>query len=125
MRANVTNLEAKRQFSVRFKDVLMNYQAHHKFWPTLKAAVFWSSSSLPWLVGGLVFESVGEANLLSDHFDNKQTRESVDLPLICHHSPSLITFAFSLEMKPYGGTDPLGMFQLFLKELMMFWPVLV
>ena len=29
-------------------------------------------------------ESVGKADLLSDHFDGKQSRESVDLPLTCH-----------------------------------------
>ena len=41
---------------------------------TVKSAVFGSSSSLPLLVsegGGLVFESVGKADLLSDHFDSK------------------------------------------------------
>ena len=31
--------------------------------------------------GGLVCESVGKADLLSDHFDSKQSREAVDLPL--------------------------------------------
>ena len=69
-------------------------------------------------------ESVGKANLLSDHFDSKQSRESVDLPLTCHPSPSLITFAFRsrevrrllLDLDPCGGTDPLGMFPLFLKR---------
>ena len=52
------------------------------------------SSSLPPLVGGggrLVYESVSTADLLSDHFDSKQYRESADLPLTCHQSPSLIT----------------------------------
>ena len=39
--------------------------------------------------GGLVCESVGKADLLSDHFDSKQAREAVDLPLTCHPSPSL------------------------------------
>ena len=42
------------------------------------------SLSLPPLVGGgggQVCESVGKANLLSDHFDGKQSRESVDLRL--------------------------------------------
>ena len=55
------------------------------------------SSSLPLLVsegGGLVCESVGKADLLWDHFDSKQSREAVDLPLTCHPSPSLTTFAF-------------------------------
>ena len=44
--------------------------------------------------GGLVCESVGKADLLSDHFDRNQSRETVDLPLTCHPSPSLTTFAF-------------------------------
>ena len=39
--------------------------------------------------GGLVCESVGKADLLSDLFDSKQSREAVNLPLTCHPSPSL------------------------------------
>ena len=69
-------------------------------------------------------EWVGKADLLSDHFDSKQSRESVDLLVTCHPSPSLITFAFRssevkrllLDLDPYGVTDPLGMFPLFLKR---------
>ena len=44
--------------------------------------MFGSSSSLPPLVsggGGLVCDSVGKADLLSDHFDSKQCREAVHL----------------------------------------------
>ena len=85
------------------------------------------SSSLPPLVsegGGLVCESVGKADLLSDHFDSKQSRVADDLPLTCHPFPNLTTFAFRssavglllLDLDPYGGTDPLGMFPLFLKR---------
>ena len=66
-------------------------------------------------------ESVGKADLFSDHFD-KQSRESVDLPLTCHPSPCLTSFAFRssevrhllLDLDPYGGSDPMGMFPLFL-----------
>ena len=87
--------------------------------------MFGSSSSSPPLVsegGGLVCESVGKADLLLDHFDSKQSREAIDLPLTCHLFPSLNTFAFRssevryllLELDHYGGTDPLGMFPLFL-----------
>ena len=36
-------------------------------------------------------ESVGKEDLLSDHFDSKQSREAVDLTLTCHPSPSLTT----------------------------------
>ena len=73
MRANETYSEAKRQFSDRNRDVLMNVQYPQKWWSTLKSAVFGSSSSLPPLVsegGGLVCELVGKADLLSDHFDS-------------------------------------------------------
>ena len=38
-------------------------------------------------------ESVGEADLLSDHLDGKQSREYVNLLLTCYPSPSLIAFA--------------------------------
>ena len=85
------------------------------------------SSSLPPLVGGgggLVCESAGKDDLLSDHFDGKQSRESVDLPLTCHPSLTLTSFAFRssevrrllLDLDPYGGSDPLGMFPLFLEN---------
>ena len=65
-RANETYSEAKRQFSDRHRAVLMNVQSPHKWWSTLKSAVFCSSSSLPPLIsegGGLVCESVGKADL--------------------------------------------------------------
>ena len=89
--------------------------------------MFGSSLSLPTLVstgGGLVCKSVGKADLLSDHFDSKQSREAVDLQLTCHPSPSFTSFAFRssevrrllLDLDPYGGTDPLGMFPFFLKR---------
>ena len=69
-------------------------------------------------------EVVGKADLLSDHFDGKQSIESVHLPLTCHPSPSLTSFAFrlsevrrlSLDLDLYGGSDPLGMFTFFLKR---------
>ena len=102
----------------------------------MKSAVFGSSSSLPPLVsegGGLVCESVGQTDLLSDHFDSKQSKKAVDLPITCHPSPSFTTFAFRLsevrrrllDLDPYGGTDPLGMFPLFLNRTADVMAVLV
>ena len=96
VRANETYSEAKSQFSARNRDVLMNAQSPHNWWSTIKSAVLGLSSSLPPLVaggGGLVCESVSNADLLSDHFDGKLSRESVDLPHACHPSPSLTSFA--------------------------------
>ena len=50
--------------------------------------------------------------------------ESLDLPLTCHPSPSLITFAFrssvvtrlSLDLDTYSDTDRLGMFPPFFQR---------
>ena len=63
-------------------------------------------------------------DLLSDHFDSKQFRMAVVLPLTCHPSSSFTTFAFRssgvrrllLDLDPYGGTDHLGIIPLFLKR---------
>ena len=57
-------------------------------------------------------------NSLCRRNDRRESRESVDLLVTCHPSPSLITFAFRssevkrllLDLDLYGGTDPLGMF---------------
>ena len=74
--------------------------------------------------GGLVCESVGTADLLSDHFGSKQSREAVDLPLTCHPFLSLTTLpsgrkrsgVSSLTWTFMVASDPLGMFPLFLKR---------
>ena len=52
------------------------------------------------------------------------TKKAVDLPLTCRPSPSFTIFAFRscevkrllLDLDPYGGTDPLGLFPLFIKR---------
>ena len=127
LRANETYSEAKHQFSARNSDVLMNAHSPHKWWSTLKSAVFGLSSSLPPLVGGgggVVCESVSKADLLSDHFDGKQSRESVDPPLTCHPYPRRTFFAMGsnevrrllLNFDSYGGSNSLGMFPFFLKR---------
>ena len=56
---------------------------------------------------------------------SKRSRESVDLPLTSHPSPSLTTFAFRssevrrllFDLDTRGGTDQSGMFYLFLKRI--------
>ena len=133
VRASETHLETKRRYSARNRDVLMNAQSPHKWWSTLKFAVFCLSSSLPPLAGGgggLVCESVGKADPLSDHFDGKQSRKSVDLKLTCHPSPRFTSFAFRssevrrllLVLDPYGALTHWVCFLFFLREQLMFWP---
>ena len=107
----------------------MNAQCPHKWWSTLKSAVFSLSSdlSLPPLIGaggGLVCESVGKADMLSANFDRKQSRDPVDLSSACHPSPNLTSFPLRsrevkgllLDLDSYGGTVPLGMFPLVFEE---------
>ena len=60
-------------------------------------------------------ESVGKADLLSEHFDSKQSREAVDMLLTCHPSPSLTSFVFRSREFRHLLLDPLGMFPLLLK----------
>ena len=88
-------------------------QSPHRWWSTLNSAVFGLSSSLPPLVGGgsgLVCESVGKVDLVSDNFNGKQSREFVDLSLTCHPSLNLTSFAsrssevrcLLLDLDPYA-----------------------
>ena len=101
----------------------MNTQISHKYWSTLVSAVFGSSSPMlpPFVQDGAVSESVDKADMLSNNFDSKPSKEYVDLPLTCHPSHSLISFAIwptevrrpLLEFDLYGVTYPLGRFPLF------------
>ena len=131
MRANGTYLEAKCQFIVRNKNVLMNAQSPHKWWSTRKCVVFGLSSSLPPLVGGggrLVCESVGKADLLTDHFDDKHSRESVnlrslairlrDLPPL--HSGRVRSGVSCYTWTLMGALTHCVCFLFFLRELLMF-----
>ena len=43
-----------------------------------------------WWGGELVRESVSKTYLLSDHFDVKQSRESVDMPLRLRYLPPIL-----------------------------------
>ena len=129
VRANETYSEAKHQFSARNRDVLMNAQSH-KWWCTLKSSVFGLSSLLPPLVGGgggLVCESVGKADLLSDHL-GKQSRESVDLLLTCHSSsvlPPLPSGRVRSGISCLNWTlaQTLWVCFLFFLRKLMFWPL--
>ena len=66
VRVNETYSEARRLFSFKRRDLLMNAKSPHKWSSTLMSAVFGVSSSLPPLGvgGGLVCESVDKAHLL-------------------------------------------------------------
>ena len=93
MGANESDAVSGHQFSARCRDVLMNVQCSHKWWFTLKVAVFGFASSHSLLTGegdGLVCELVGKVNLMADPFDSKKSRNPVDLPSSCHPTQSLM-----------------------------------
>lgn len=119
---------AEREFNVRSRNVLASEVSSHKWWATLKSAVFGSDSSLPPLLdtgGSLVNSPIEKANLLNRHFDSKQCRDGIELPLTCHPEVSFSSFAFRSNeilrllssLDPYGGSDPLGFFPLFYKRI--------
>ena len=67
-RANEVYAEAGRQFSLRRWDVLKYAKCLHKWWSTLKSAVF----------------RFGKAEMLSAHFNGKPSRDLIDLPSTSH-----------------------------------------
>ena len=58
-------------------ETVMFVRSPHTWWSILKSAVSGPSSSLFTIwVGGLVYESVDEVDLLLDHFDSKHSSKS-------------------------------------------------
>ena len=89
--------------------------------------VFAASSSLPPLVdrrGRLVLSAAEKVSLLA-YSDAKQCRDSFQQPHSCDPFPVLCSVAFRsgsirrllLDLDPYGGNDPDGMFPLFYKQV--------
>ena len=92
---------------------------HRSLLPLVMRVVDWCVSQLVRLICCRIILTA------SSHFVSKQSRESVDLRLTCHPSPTLTTFAFRssevkrllLDLDHYGGTDLLGMFVLLRKRI--------
>ena len=115
----------------------MNAQCPHKWWSTCLAIVRIRLVLLSW-EGGVVW-SVSRSGrqkccwpILMESSRPGDREDSADLPSTCHPSPSLTTFSFRpqevirlllMGLDSYGGTDQLGMFPLFLRGLMMLWPI--
>ena len=123
----------QRQFSDRHRDVLMNVRplisggpllslrcsarVHHRL-RSLMRVVDWCVSRLVRLICcRIILTASSKGRLL--------IRRSLVIHLLV-----LPPFAFRssevrrllLDLDPYGGTGPLGMFPLFLRELLMLWP---
>ena len=65
---------------------------------------------------------VGKADL-SDHFDSMQSREAIHLLVLPPLPSGGEVRRLLLDLDPYGGTDPLGMFPVFLKRTADYCPL--
>lgn len=119
---------AKSHHFNRSREALTCSGSSHRWWATLKSALFGDSSSLPALKGPggrLVSSPAEKAELLSSHFDSKQSREEIDLAPICFPEPRCSSFAFRSsyllkllsDLDEHGGVDPVGCFPLFYKKV--------
>ena len=129
LRAQAVNVydAAKTEYNRHLQETLNNASQPHKWWSSLKSAVFGVDTSIPPLLNpdGSVTSSLNaKAELLSSVFDGKQSRQSIDLPPTCFPEPRLTSLAFRsklvesllLDLDSYGGVDPMGIFPLFLKK---------
>ena len=118
---------AEREYNNSIKETLSSTDQPHKFWSTLKSALFGVDSSMPPLLkadGSVAHCPKEKANLLAEMFERKQSNEHVDLPPICFPEVNLSSLAFRssevkqllLDLDNYGGMDPNGIFPLFLKK---------
>ena len=119
---------AMSNFNARTREQLASATNPHKWWKTLQASLFGSAPTIPPLLsdrGALLGEPIAKANLLSDHFDRKQSRDIVELPATCFPEPRLRSIAFRSkevfdllqDLDSNGGSDPQGFFPLFFKEV--------
>ena len=118
---------AEREYNRGIKETLENASQSHKWWSTLKSALFGIDDGIPPLLkpdGSLVHCPKEKTTLFANVFDAKQSSEELNIPQTCHQEPKLTKIAFRsreikklmLEVDPYGGAGPDGIFPLFLKE---------
>ena len=115
---------AEREYNSGIKDTLLGALQSHKWWSTLKSALFGIDDGMPPLLkpdGSLAHSPKEKSELLADVFDGKQSNEEVTLPQSCHPEAKLTTIAFRsremvklmLDLDSYGGSGPDGIFPLF------------
>ena len=115
---------AEREFNHGIKETLLGATQPHKWWSTLKSALFGVDDGMPPLLkpdGSLTHCPKEKASLLANVFDGKQSDEVLTLPQSCHPEAKLTTIAFRsreierlmLDLDPYGGSGPDGIFPLF------------
>ena len=102
---------------------LLEQTNSHKWWSTLKTALFGVDVAVPPILkpdGSLAHCPKEKAALFADVFESKQSNDNLTMPQSCFPEAEL-TFAFHsgevkkllLELDPYGGAGPDGIFPLF------------
>ena len=127
-RAQLVFEDVERAFTEWSKSLLTNAPNPRKWWSIVKTSVFGASSSLPLLVdrrGKLVWPADERASSFSANFDAKLCQDRFQQPHFCDPPPVLCSVAFRssfihsllLDLDPYSGNNPDGMFLLFYKQV--------
>ena len=114
---------AEKEYNDSVRDTLIGTTNSHKWWSTLKTALFGMDVVVPPILrpdGSLAHCPKGKAALFADVFDSKHSNDSLTMPQSCFPEAEL-TFAFRsgevkkllLELDPYGGAGPDGIFPRF------------
>ena len=126
--ANVCYAQAQRTHKEDCRGRLSEAQNPHSWWKVLKETLFGKASDTPPISncdGELVSHPQQKAELLSQHFDSKQSRAVINLPSTCHPCPQLTSLAFKAkevmhilsDLDSRGGIDPSGFFPVIFKKL--------
>ena len=115
---------AEKEYNNSVRDTLIKTTNSHKWWSTLKTALFGVDVAVPPLLrpnGSLTHCPKEKATLFADVFDGKQSNNCLTIPKSCFPKAELTKFAFCsgdvqkllLELDPYGNAGPDGIFPLF------------
>ena len=88
---------ADEEYNDGVRDTLMGTTNSHKWWSTLKTALFHVDVAVPSLLkpdGPLTLCPKEKATLFADVFDSKQSNDSFTMPQSCFPEAELTTFAF-------------------------------
>ena len=118
--AQKTYAAAEKEYNDSVRDTLIGTANSHKWWSTLKTALFGVDVAVPPLFrpnGSLTHCPKEKAALFADVFDGKQRNNSLSMPQSCFPEAELTSFAFrSGEVNPFSSGPVFGQVQKFFLE---------